>query len=334
MRAGALVQGPQAGEGLLPPAQIQEGHRSYIEVSGEYGIKQPTVLPKYLNSADYAKYYRQAEVNDGKTDLTYSEEDIQKYLDNSSPLHYPNVDYHNAFLKKNTSFQRVNVQFGGGGQKTKYLINMGYVGEDGIESVGKARNFNRLNVMSNLDYQVNEIVSASLDISGRFDSWSGPVISSSGFFGSLSSHRPNDYPLFVSKQIDVDSLGYSSRVGTNLYGELTRKGYKDQDRYYSQNKMGMDFNLNSLVKGLTASAYLTFDISNDINTGKELSYSRFRLDQLSDGRDSLVRVGTDDLVGTQEKFDDDFSRSAGAFANINYQNSFGKNDVVVRNNFV
>ena len=61
----------------------------------------------------------------------------------------------------------------------------------------------------------------------------------------------------------------------NLYGLLTRSGNATSETYYAQNNFGMNFDLDKFVKGLSASAYVTFDVANDITTGKSLAYARF-----------------------------------------------------------
>ena len=155
------------------------------------------------------------------------------------------------------------------------VITLDYNSGSSLIDVGGHKN-NLISVRSNLDYRINSIMSVNLDIAGRFNStdypgvrkewmnndWHYFGISENDVFDYMSKHRPNDYPLFVGQ----DSLGYGrGRVDDNLYGLLTRSGNATSETYYAQNNFGMDFDLDRFVKGLSASAYITFDVANDIS---------------------------------------------------------------------
>ena len=304
-----MLYGSKAANGVIQ-VTTKRGYdgKKKVTFSGEYGIKTPSVLPEYINSAQYARLYNQARTNDGLEPI-YSDEDIAGYENPS--IFYPNVDYYDEFLKSNTTFQRFNAQLIGGSDKTQYFLNVGYVGENGLENVGKQQNFNRLNVRSNLDYQVTDVVSMFLDISGRLDMWERADITNNDLFTTLSSHRPNDYPLYVSQNMDTDSLGWSPRVDENLVGELARSGYINTKNYYAQTNIGMNFDLNKYVEGLSAGAYLTFDVYNEIKLGKSLEYSRI------DPSD-MTRIGTDVLESSEGRKGDDMRQNVGIVGNIDY----------------
>lgn len=308
-----MLYGSKAANGVIQ-VTTKRGYngKKKLTFSGEYGIKTPTVLPEYVNSAQYARLYNQARINDGLEPI-YSDEDIAGY-ENPSIL-YPNVDYYDEFLKSNTSFQRFNAQLIGGDSKTQYFLNVGYVGENGLENVGKQQKFNRLNVRSNLDYEVTDVVSMFLDIAGRMDMWDRADIANADLFEGFSSHRPNDYPLYVSPGPNTDSLGWSPRVDENMVGELARSGYVNTKHYYAQTNIGMDFDLNKYVDGLSAGAYLTFDVFNEIKLGKSLEYSRI------DPSD-MTRIGTDVLESSESRKGDDTRRNVGIVGNIDYVKSW------------
>ncbi|WP_282134744.1 SusC/RagA family TonB-linked outer membrane protein [Seonamhaeicola maritimus] len=290
-----------------------------VEFFVESGVKRPTVLPEYVNSSQYAGLYNQARINDG-LDPLYSAEDIANYRNPS--LMYPDVDFHDTFLKKSTQFQRFNAQLRGGDEDTKYFLNVGFIGEDGLEKIGKTQKFNRLNIRSNLDYRVNNTVTAFLDIAGRMDIWDRANIDNATFFSRLSSHRPNDYPLYTGEIGDTDNLGWSPRVATNLVGDFTRSGYVNNKNYYAQTNFGLNFDLNKLVEGLSAGGYVTFDFFNNIALGKNLTYSRI---DPSDG----TRIGTDVLQAAEVRRGDNSTQNLGIVAKIDYEKSWGKNDLQI-----
>jgi len=320
-----MLYGSKAANGVIvvttKRGKVQD---ATINFSAEHGLKTPTIVPEYLSSAQYTALYRQAEINDGKSVLTYSEDDIAKYADpNASRILYPDVDYNDAFLSSFKNFSRINGQLVGGNERTQYFVNLAYTREGGIVAVGDNHVRDRFNIRSNLDYQVNDIISMNLDIATRLSYSDIPFTSEAEVFSMIADHRPNDYPLFVSQQADADSLGYGrGRVDKNLYGELIRKGYKNSKDYYNENSLGINFNLESLLEGLSASAKVSFDASTSMEIGKELSYSRYQVGNALNP-DTLIQYGVDDLSGVQKKFSDDFIRNWGGIGSVNYANEFG-----------
>ncbi len=298
-----------------------------MSISVESGMKTPVALPKFLGAVDYANYYNQARLNDGLDVAanTYKPEVIELYKNQTSPRKYPDEDYYGTFLKDQSDFKRVNTSLVGGDNNTKYFFNVEYINEGGLEAVGKQNQFNLLNLMSNLDYKVSKIISMNLDISGRMGLRSRSNVSSANMFSSMSTSRPNDYPFFVGMRGNTDSLGRSARAGqTNLYGDLARGGYVNSETYRVQTNIGMKFDFNSYLKGLTAAVNVGFDAYNAIEMGKTLQYSSFNVIR----EDSLVRVGTDDVKGTEAKLSDDFFRNVALNANLNYARDFGKHSIL------
>lgn len=300
-----------------------------MSVSVESGIKTPVALPKFIGAADYATLYNQARLNDG-LDVAggpsfYTPAVIEHYKNKTSPRKYPDEDYYGTFLKDQSDFKRINTTLVGGDNMIKYYVNVEYINEGGLEAVGKQNQFNLLNLTSKLDYKLNKIISMNLDIAARMALRSRSNPTSSSMFTSMSSTRPNDYPFFVGLRGNTDSLGRSARAGqTNLYGDLARGGYVNSETYRVQNNFGMKFDFNSYIKGLTAAVNLGFDAYNAIEIGKTLNYSSYSIIR----EDSLVKVGSDDIKGSEAKISDDFFRNVALNAKLNYARDFGKHSIL------
>ncbi len=325
-----MLYGSKAANGVIV-ITTKRGmtQKAKLSFSAETGIKSPSIVPEYLNSEDYTRLYNQAEINDGKDVLTYSTTDLANYADpNADRVKYPDVNFQDEFLKAYKNYTRANIQLLGGSEKTRYFLNGAYTRENGMIAVGDEQVTQRFNIRSNLDYQVNDIVSMNLDIATVLHYEEYPYASEQEVYEMISEHRPNDYPLFVGQDEEGNQLlGYGrGRVDQNLYGELTRKGYKDTKDYYTQNALGIDFNLNSLVEGLSASAEVALDAISYLQTGQELDYSRYQVGSATNP-DTLIQVGTDDLSGDQKKFGDNFTRNFGGVASVNYDNTFDKHAI-------
>ena len=288
--------------------------------SVDYGIKTPTVLPEYLNSFNYATLYNEARRNDGLEDY-YSQEALDGYESGSDPLLYPDVDYYSYFLKPSSNFKRVFTEFSGGSEHTRYYLNLGYAGEGPSEAFGDGTRYHRLNVRGNLDYRVNDIVSMSIDISGFQEMLKSHNMTPGVFFSELSSARPNDYPIFIKEHQSVDSmmLGWSAVRTRNLYGDLTQAGFLDKTDLTVQTGMGMAFNLEKFVQGLSAKVNASYDTWNYLAEGKTESYPRYRTDN--------TQVGTRTLQSSLSNRGNNYNRNFGAQGSVDYSRTFDRNAI-------
>jgi len=321
-----MLYGPSAADGVIL-VTTKRGYNApkKLSFSVDGGIKTPTALPEYLNSAQYAEFYNQARANDGLTPY-YSQEEIDHFRNGDSPRMYPNEDFYKTFLRDFTNYQRVNATLEGGDKTTQYYLNLEYVREEGLEKV-KENVYNQLSLTSNLDYKVNDVIKVNLDLSTGMGLRNRPNISSDAFFNALSSHRPLDYPIFVSNEgNNPDSLGWSPVSGiTNLYGDITRAGYAKVESFNAQTAIGFDFDFNKYITGLSARVDMSFDAFNAITMGKSLEYSTYKVA----AEDSLVKVGSDVLKGNESKMDDDFVRRFAGNSQINYDRVFGKHALLM-----
>lgn len=320
-----MLYGSVAANGvILVNTRRGKNEKLNVTFSAEAGIKQPTFEPEYLDAATYAEKYNQALLNDG-LDPFYTQAEIDAYKNGNDKLNYPNNDYMSTFLKSFTDYERVNTILTGGDEKTRFFLNLEYLHEGGMEAVRDARNFHQLNLVSNLDYQVNEIISASLDMSTRMGMQQNSTVGDNTLYNKIATQRPNDYPFFVTDDysVDTDLLGYNTKGTGNLYGDITRGGYNSGQEFKAQTTFGLDFDFNQYIEGLSAKAALGFDSYNSIYKGKSLGYASFRV---LDG-DTLLRIGDDEIKSSEQKFSDDFYRNVAGYGNITYDRSFGEHSI-------
>lgn len=262
-----ILYGSRAANGVLMiTTKRGEAHKRVLTTKVDYGVGQPLRLPDFLNSRDYAELYNEARVNDGLAPV-YSQDDLTAYENSTgeNDLLHPDVDYYDYFLKNYTTSTKVTTEFSGGNNNAQYAVNLGYLGYKGIQSQGPTPRQDRFNIRGNLDAAITENIRAFMDLGTIIDFWKTGGYDHSSTFTALSTHRPNEYPLLIDESLipptsrGIPAFGASQAQKSNLLGELAYGGDRTDNFVNAQMNFGLDFDLNKLAEGLTASAFVSFD---------------------------------------------------------------------------
>lgn len=124
----ALYGGVRTNAIILVTTKRGKAYENGVRVNVQSGVEMPTAMPEYLNSRDYTEAYNRALVNSGMQPIY----DPSKY-DGTRPYQYPDVDFHDYFLKKFMTINRANAQMTGGSRNTRYFMNLGFQNEKGLE---------------------------------------------------------------------------------------------------------------------------------------------------------------------------------------------------------
>ncbi len=334
-----ILYGARAANGVLMiTTKRGDMTRNRMQVNVDYGVGLPSVYPEFLDAYSYALLYNEARINDGMTPL-YSEQDLQGYRNSSGnhDLRYPNVDYYNTFLRSHTNQTKISTEFSGGGDNAQYLLLFGYAGARGLEAEGIIPQNDRFNLRGNLDIQVNDVISAYMDVAGRFETMERSSLNHAQFFNAISTHRPNEYPLIIaSEYLPPDTLG-NPALGAgytqynNLLGSLKYSGYQKNQYFSGQTNFGLNFNFDDWVQGLSAKAYVTFDnyfFGSEYLNNQPTVYTR-RFMQTPEGQDSVIfqQVRRENYDPQLRLGSDDNLRNTGFAGAINYRNTFGDHKV-------
>lgn len=339
-----ILYGAQATNGvLLVRTKRGKAGKRIMRVGVEYGIQPVTRLPKYLDSYNYATLFNEACINDGIYPL-YSDADLQGYRNSKgvNDLFYPNVDYYKEFLRNENTFRKATLELSGGTDKMRYAVTAGYTGSSGLEKVSERSDLNRLNVRGNLDIHITSFLSASADVAARIVKKDWGAKDGGNIFSEISILRPNEYPFVISPEdmnkysgISADEtsmiFGASNRRTNNFYADMAHGGNTSERYVNSQTNLGLDFDLNQFVRGLSADAYITFDNYSYLRQQLRNDYPTYSIDRyLNDSGDEEIRFTQRkklNLPKRQEISSNSTYRNFGWYANAKYSNSFGLHDV-------
>ncbi|MCD7970291.1 MAG: SusC/RagA family TonB-linked outer membrane protein [Alistipes sp.] len=336
------IYGPAAANGVVMVTTKRGAVNSrIIRTSFEYGAMPSTRSADWLDAYTYANLFNEARVNDGLPAF-YQQYQLDGYRNSSGPndLLYPDVDWKKTFLRSQSTYRKAVVEFFGGNNNVQYSMVTGYLGGSGLEKVGKRQNLNRFNLRGNLDVRLNDLLSVHTGVSGRIEvkDW-GPV-SGVSLFDAIATRWPNEYPLVINAadiglpetEDGIPYFGASSRYSDNLYADMMYGG-KESERYASsQSNLGLKFDFNKYVRGLTAQAYVTFDIYNYTKQLYRNYYPTYSIETYQDASGQLVvepvlrRLRN---VGTNDWDVSDFTtkRSLGWRFDIAYQRQIDKHSL-------
>ncbi len=314
------------------------------------GMKMPTVVPEYLDSYDYATLYNEAQRNDGRTALKYTDTHFRKYMDARNGILedpndfylYPNVNWYKDFTQDAWQ-QRYSVNLSGGNEYARYFVAGGYLQNSGMYKTDKKANTydtnsyqDLLTLRSNVDINVTKRFSLSLDISGKQDQrrFAGTDSESSlNIFRALTKTPPNAFPV-MHKGFDpatgFQMLGGTKDYTENIYGRLNRMGYTLwMSRQMTATLKSMS-HLDFITEGLYFRAEVAFDSEYSLYTRRDKSYSTWGINQLADGSaqypeghaNYYYKTGNDTQMGTGGAYGTVYRRMNYRFG-FHYGRNFG-----------
>lgn len=297
-------------------------------------------MPEYLNSADYATMYNQARFNDGLSPY-YTQADIDGYRMKTNSILYPDVDFHKLCLNDHMSYRKAIAQFRGGNEAAQYYVNATYAGYGGYEAIGNSNTSNKFNLRVNLDYKVNDWLKAFVDIAGQMEFYTTNYMLADELFFRLSSHRPNAYPVRFSDPENSETEIYGAMENANLassreniYAEMLLGGSKENTVRKGQTNIGLDLSLDRYVKGLSAKAYVTFDVYNYLVVGKNENFSSYRPLFSKNSLIGKELLTVEKKVSDKSRIEDQMYRNYGYFGQLSYDRIFRtkhqlKSDLVI-----
>lgn len=270
--SSAAIYGSKASNGvILITTKRGKAGATRISYSGNVGIQNPTRMVERLGSADYATLYNKALVENGKS-ARFSEEDIQKFRDGSSPYTHPNTDWYEEAYKTGLQHQH-NVNVNGGTENVKYMASIGFLGQNGILPNSQRQQFNG---RTNLDMKLSNRLNGRMTLAYIKNDYKDP---NSSYAGGSSDQ--------TIRQLNIIAPWIVSRYEDGTYGTISDGNpiaWLDLDQTvdrYNQNFLGivaLDYQIFESLKATVQGSYV-----NDIQHYKAFQkFIRYNPNKASD----------------------------------------------------
>ena len=310
-----------------------------INFSTSVAVQQPTRMPKFANSYDYASQYNQAQLLDGVEpgSLAFSDEALEAFRTHSNPIAYPDMDWVDMIVKNSALQTQHNLTISGGTKNIRYFTSLGVFTQDGLfksfeDDYNSNFRYNRYNYRVNLDIDVTKTTSMKINLGGRVNNKRSPNYEGGSNITFLFRDIYWATPFSGAGIIDGKWIVPDSKKIATLPAETRDALYPYYGKGYNTNDGNMlsfDFlleqKLDFLTKGLKA------HFKGAYNSG--VNHMKFRGGQLpsyeailqDDGSIRLKKNG--DKVGLG--YDESFGKSRDWYAEtaLNYKRSFGKHNV-------
>ena len=293
------------------------------------------VIPNYNSNGDYVGDYSQAE-------------------------RYPNIDWQDEMFKSTAFSYNTNLNISGGTKFVKYFVSFDYQNEGDMTRIWDNRQgyeggyaYNRLNVRSNLDFQITKTTQFKVNLAGSnaqqktpryYYGNSGEFFQQQNWAGAYGM-PPNVFPV----QFSDNSWGYYPLVSNmaNSPMNVAMSGYELKTITRIFTDFALEQNLDFITKGLIARGTISWD--NQFNEGSR------GIDQAGGGHkskrmymlpeDGILRPETQIYTNTGFDFYEkvDWSTAGG---NVNYTNratemslqlfwgrQFGKHNITLMGNW-
>ena len=328
-----------------------------ITARANYTMDVAKAYPTYLDGAQYMTLYNQALLNDGLA-TKFTDEQIYNTAAGTNPYRYPNQQFYTSdYLNKTKSRYDVTAEFQGGGKFAQFYTNVSYYRQGDFFNFGEGKNnyVDRLNVRGNIDLQLSDWASGWVNANATYYNQHG---SNSEFWSAASKLRPNRVAPFIPVSLidpmDVNSLaliqnsrnvihnpaglpagdyflGATQEDQSNAFADMYCAGYNTWTSRQMQFDAGVNFDLNSILKGLTFKTMFAVDYKTSYSTSLNDSYATFGVNWTdfngSQAVGTLTQFGQDKHTGILNSSKSAEQQTIAWTGQFDYKNSWGSHNL-------
>jgi TonB-linked SusC/RagA family outer membrane protein len=221
-----------------------------LTYNGYYGIQNPTYVPRFVNSYQYALLRNEAAANDGTT-KPYTQTDIDLFQNHQDPDGHADGHPLEDIILKNRPIQYHNISMSGGTEDVKYFASIGYNRQDGMWSTTFLNKYNgSLGVTAN----ATKTTTVNLRVNAYEEDQHFPSVGAGSILDQAQRQNPT-YPVRYSNGL---AAGY---IGQSLWSQIYDSGYTLNKNTAWLTQLSIDQKLP--LKGLSLKGIVSYDIGPD-----------------------------------------------------------------------
>lgn len=221
-----------------------------LTYNGYYGFQNPTSVPRFVNSFQYATLRNEAAANDG-TAAPYTARDLELFQNHQDPDGHADARPLEDIIEKNAPIQYHNVSLSGGTESVKYFASLGYNRQEGMWSTTFLNKYN-----GSLGLTANATKSTVVNL--RVNAYQEDQHYPSQGAGTIIGQAQRQNPTFPVRYTNGLAAGY---IGQSLYGEIYDSGYSLNKNNALLTQFSIDQKLP--LEGLSVKGILSYDVGPD-----------------------------------------------------------------------
>jgi TonB-linked SusC/RagA family outer membrane protein len=254
--------------------------KAELSLSVDYSLQSFIVRADRIHSWEFAELRNQAFRNNGTSEanMPYTPYMIEKYKQGDDPF-YPDRDVFHEYFRDWTPQTRINANLNGGTDDLQYFLNIGYVGQGG-QFKTESKDFlgydpsykmDRYSFRSNVDYKVASNLKVTLNLASYLEKMNSPQ--TRDLFGdsmgtmvenmmayAMTTPPTDPGPMTVDGYgVPVSQVLNQSGADRNTYGEINRRGYRQETGTMLNSSLILDWGLDFITKGLSTKFLIAFD---------------------------------------------------------------------------
>lgn len=318
---------------VLVTTKRGEAGKPRITFTAETGLQKSLSLPTPLPAYQYAYLINETLTSDGKLPQ-YSAADFNAYRDHTDPTGHPDVNWFKTILTDYAPMTQYKLNVNGGSNVAKYSISLGYFDQAGIFNTASDVPYNTNNdlsryiINSDVGVQVNKNLNVDLQLFGRVQTTTEPGGNNGGGYTSVLNslyNTPNNaYPVRNPDGSFGGSIigGNTGPYSNNLLSQTEYSGYIQNLTDDILANLDLNYNLNSVLKGLTAKLKGNLSYQSITALNRSLQNPSFILNKDSTYSQYGAIVAQSNVFNTAYTSRQSFGQAA-----LNYDRQFGKSQV-------
>lgn len=255
--AATAVYGTRGANGVVL-VTTKRGTSGKLEVTGRATMKISHIkrLPEYLGAYDYALLANEARAMSGEDDL-YTRLELDLIKNRLDPDLYPDVNWIDEIMKRNSIQQNYYVSAKGGGDVARYFLSLGYQDEGAAyrqeeNLFKKPLSVNKLNYRANIDMNLTKTTQLYFGVDGYVNSYVSPGGGNTDLvWSAVQQLTPLLFPVTYS---DGTLPVYGgSRELASPYVMLNNTGYMQSEDNRNMLTLKLTQEFGGFLKGLTMS---------------------------------------------------------------------------------
>ena len=292
--SATAIYGDKGANGVvLITTKHGKAGKVYISAKVEGSWNTRTFTPNVIEGNEYAQLINEARITRNQEPI-YSAEELNILKRGLDPDLYPNVNWKDVLLKSGAPTYRASVNVSGGGTTARYYVSASFIDEKGMYKTDDAleddyptnADYRVLNYRLNTDLNITKTSVLKVGVAGRLSKQNMPGLQNgTNIWRNMLYTSPVQQPIVYSNGYVPSAWGGE---WMNPWVASTQTGYADTWQNNIQTNATWEQNFDFITKGLTMTANIGYDISNNNYIARLMLPNVWKAERNRDSQGNLI----------------------------------------------